>query len=66
MRLPKLIALVALALSHGPAGNQVLVDATKVQLDEIQYGDDDGILTFEMSISYTRDAGDDEFKLTFK
>lgn len=59
-------ALVALALSHGPAGNQVLIDAPKVQLDDIQYGDKDGILTFEMPISYTRDSGDDELKFTFQ
>lgn len=59
-------ALVALALSHGPAGNQVLIDAAKTQLDDIQYGDDDGILTFEMPLGFTRNAGDDEVKITFQ
>jgi len=58
--------LVVLAFSHGQAGNLILIDGPKVQLDDIQYGDDDGVLTYEMPVSFTRDAGDDEIKLTFK
>ncbi len=58
--------LVALALTHGVAGNQVLIEAPKVQLNDIQYGDNDGILTFELPLAFTRNAGDDELKLTFQ
>lgn len=59
-------ALVVLALSHGQANNQVLIDGPKVQLDDLQYGDKDGILTNEIPVSFTRDAGDDELKITFQ
>lgn len=60
-------SLVAMALTHGTvAGNIVAISAPKVQLDDLQYGEADGILTYEMPVSFTRSTGNDEITLTFK
>ena len=58
---------LALALAHGTvAGNIVEIDATKVLLDSVDYGEVDGILTFNKPLAFTRDSGDDEVVITFK
>lgn len=58
---------LALSLIHGTAaGNIVEVAATKVQMDAIDYGDDDEILTFNQPLAFTRNAGDDEILVTFR
>lgn len=58
---------IALTLTHGTvAGNIVDVAAAKVQLDTIDYGDDENILTKNMPLTYTRGSGDDEVILTVK
>ena len=56
-----------LTLTHGlTAGNIVEASSAKVQLDTIDYGEEDEILTFNTPISLTRDSGDDELVITFK
>lgn len=56
-----------LALTHGTvSGHIVEVSAPQVQLDTVDYGDVDDVLTFNSPIALTRNTGDDEFILTFK
>lgn len=57
----------ALSLVHGTvAGNIVEIAAPKVQLDTVNYGEEDDILTFNTPVTLTRDAGDDELVYTFR
>lgn len=57
------VALTA-ALSGG-AGNICTITAPKVQLDEVKYGDREGILTYAVPLIFTPNAGNDELVLTF-
>lgn len=65
--LAKAETLVALQLIHGVgAGNIVQVDAPKVQLKRPSYSEDEGIVMLNLPLKFTRNAGDDEFKITVK
>ena len=56
----------AIAISHGTAsGNIVKFDAAKAQLTDLDYGDVDGILTYEMNLEFVKTNGNDEWKWTF-
>jgi len=58
---------LVMALTHGATtGNIVEINAPKVQLASVDYGDADNTLTFNTPIALTRNTGDDEFTLTFK
>jgi hypothetical protein len=58
---------LVLAMAHGTvAGNIVEIDAPKAQMDSVDYGDADNILTFNQPLAFTRDAGDDEVVITFR
>lgn len=60
-------AALAMTMTHGAtAGNIVEIAAPKVQMDNVDYGDVDDILTFNTPISLTRNAGDDEMTITFR
>ena len=48
------------------AGNIVVVTAPKCQYREITPGDREGIAVYEVPLTFARQNGDDEFKLTFK
>lgn len=59
----------AKALSIGPigatAGNKITVTAPKLQLEDIRYGDREGILTYAIPFRLAGDSGDDELKIKF-
>lgn len=58
-------ALGALQCVHGvTAGNIIQIDAPKVQILRPGYEDSDGIAMLSMDLVPTRDAGDDEVKIT--
>lgn len=48
------------------AGNTIIITAPKVQITDIQDGNDSGILTKEISFSLGLNAGDDEFSISFQ
>jgi len=48
------------------AGNIILITAPKVQYDEVNDGDREGIATYDIPLKFSRNSGDDEIKLTFK
>lgn len=56
----------ALGVTHGPAGNQVVIAAPAVQLTEPRYGDSDGTVMLQMSAQITPSSGNDELTLTFQ
>lgn len=52
-------------ITHGPAGNRVVLAAPAVQLTNPRYGDQQGIATLQMDMQVLPDAGNDELTLTF-
>lgn len=60
----------AKALNIGPlgstAGNKVTITAPKMQLEEVRYGDREGILTYEIPIRLACNTGDDELVIKFE
>lgn len=53
--------LGALSIVHGTvAGNKVQLDAPKVQVSTLQYGDRDGIATHQLGLVLTPNTGNDE------
>lgn len=46
-------------------GNQFVVFGPRCQVSEISFGDRDGIMTYEQSIAFKRDQGDDELVFHF-
>lgn len=63
-------AATARALNIGPigsaAGNKVTITAPKLQLEEIRYGDREGIQTYEIPFRLAQSAGDDELLIKFE
>jgi len=61
---------VAKALNIGPvgsvAGNKVTITGPKLQLEDISYGDREGLLTYEIPFRLAMDAGDDELVIKFE
>jgi hypothetical protein len=49
----------------GQEGNSVIFSCPKAQVMNIQYGDRDGIRTYDLTIAPRRNAGDDEFTILF-
>ena len=47
-------------------GNTIIITAPKVQITDIQDGNESGILTKEISFSLGLNAGDDEFSISFQ
>jgi hypothetical protein len=60
----------AKALNIGPiggtGGNKVTITAPKMQLQEISYGDREGIQTYEIPIRLAQSSGDDELQIKFE
>jgi len=54
-----------LSITHGPAGNRVILAAPSVQLTEPKYGDSDGITTIDMNLTLLPVAGNDEWSMMF-
>lgn len=47
------------------AGNICTITAPKMTIDDLAYGDRNGILTYELPVLCTMDSGDDEIQLAF-
>jgi hypothetical protein len=60
----KEMTLNAFSLTHGPAKNQVVVSAPKLQLSNPTSGDADGVATTSFDIVCLPDAGNDDYKIT--
>lgn len=63
-------AATAKALNIGPigstAGNKITITAPKLQLEEISYGDREGLQTYETPFRLAMSSGDDELKIKFE
>lgn len=61
-------AATAIALNLGPigstSGNIITIGAPKMQLNDLVYGDRNGILTYDVPFSLAGNAGDDELTIT--
>ena len=61
---------LAKALNIGPigatAGNKVTITAPKMQLEDIAYGDREGLQTYEIPFRLAMSAGDDELVIKFE
>lgn len=56
-----------LQIVHGlTAGNIIQIDAPKVQIDTVAYAESDGIAMLDLGVTFCRDTGDDEWKITVK
>ena len=56
-----------LTITHGiDAGNIIVLDAPKVQLSNIQYADQEGVLMMNSSITVNPNVGNDELVITVK
>lgn len=47
------------------AGNRIVLTAPKTQIIGIGYGDRENLRTYDLSLAFRRNLGNDEFKLTF-
>jgi hypothetical protein len=47
------------------AGNKIAFDAPKSQIIGVSYGDRENLRNFDLSLAFRRNAGDDEFVITF-
>lgn len=63
-------AATARALNIGPiggtAGNKITISAPKMQLEDIRYGDREGILTYATTFRLAGSSGDDELVIKFE
>jgi len=64
----KWAAATTIALNLGPigstAGNIITITAPKMQLNDLTYGDRNGILTYDVPFSLAGNSGDDELVIT--
>lgn len=46
-------------------GNRIVLTAPRTQIIGVGYGDRENLRTYDLSLAFRRDAGNDEFKITF-